>query len=43
MDLGINLVEAEFFKGEYEKYAWINIMQPENSGQQRANLEGIEK
>lgn len=35
----------EFFKGEYEKYAWINIMQPENSGQQRANLysEGIEK
>ncbi len=35
----------EFFKEEYEKYAWTNIMQPENSGQQRANLyaEGIDK
>ncbi|MDP4093112.1 MAG: N-6 DNA methylase [Bacillota bacterium] len=35
----------EFFKEEYEKYAWVNIMQPENSGQQRANLyaEGIDK
>ena len=35
----------EFFKEDYEKYAWTNIMQPENSGQQRANLyaEGIDK
>lgn len=35
----------EFFKEEYEKYAWTNIMQPENSGQQRANLysDGIDK
>jgi type I restriction enzyme M protein len=35
----------EFFQSEYEKYAWTNIMQPENSGQQRSNLyaEGIEK
>lgn len=35
----------EFFKEEYEKYAWVSIMQPENSGQQRANLyaEGIDK
>lgn len=35
----------EFFKEEYEKYAWTSIMQPENSGQQRANLysEGIDK
>ncbi|NMB96164.1 MAG: N-6 DNA methylase [Clostridiaceae bacterium] len=35
----------EFFKEEYEKYAWTNIMQPENSGQQRTNLytEGIDK
>jgi len=35
----------EFFKDDYEKYAWSNIMQPENSGQQRANLyaEGIDK
>jgi len=35
----------EFFKEEYEKYAWTNIMQSENSGQQRANLfaEGIDK
>ena len=35
----------EFFKGNYEKYAWTNIMSSENSGQQRAILyaEGIEK
>lgn len=35
----------EFFKEDYEKYAWSNIMQPENSGQQRSNLyaEGIDK
>lgn len=35
----------EFFKEDYEKYAWTNIMQPENSGQQRSNLyaEGIDK
>jgi len=35
----------EFFKEEYGKYAWTNIMQSENSGQQRANLyaEGIDK
>ena len=35
----------EFFKEEYEKYAWSNIMQSENSGQQRSNLyaEGIDK
>jgi len=35
----------EFFKEDYEKYAWTNIMQPENSGQQRANIyaEGIDK
>ena len=35
----------EFFKEDYEKYAWTSIMQPENSGQQRANLyaEGIDK
>ncbi len=35
----------EFFKEEYEKYAWTSIMQAENSGQQRANLysEGIDK
>lgn len=35
----------EFFKEDYEKYAWTNIMQSENSGQQRLNLyaEGIEK
>ncbi|MDD3704669.1 MAG: N-6 DNA methylase [Clostridiaceae bacterium] len=35
----------EFFQGVYEKYAWTNIMQPENSGQQRSNLyaEGIDK
>lgn len=35
----------QFFLGEYEKYAWTEIMKPENSGQQRALLyaEGIEK
>ena len=35
----------EFFKEEFEKYAWSNIMQSENSGQQRSNLyaEGIDK
>lgn len=35
----------QFFTGEYEKYAWTEIMKPENSGQQRAFLyaEGIEK
>ena len=35
----------QFFRGEYEKYAWTEIMKPENSGQQRAFLyaEGIEK
>ncbi len=35
----------QFFTGEYEKYAWTEIMTPENSGQQRAFLyaEGIEK
>ena len=35
----------QFFTGEYEKYAWTEIMRPENSGQQRALLyaEGIEK
>lgn len=35
----------QFFTGEYEKYAWTEIMKPENSGQQRAFLyaEGIKK
>lgn len=35
----------QFFTGEYEKYAWTEIMKSENSGQQRAFLyaEGIEK
>lgn len=35
----------QFFTDEYEKYAWTEIMKPENSGQQRALLyaEGIEK
>lgn len=35
----------QFFTGEYEKYAWTEIMKPENSGQQRAFLyaKGIEK
>lgn len=42
MEFGGN---REFFKEDYEKYAWTNIMQSENSGQQRLNLyaEGIEK
>lgn len=37
--------ERVFFKDEYEKYAWSNLMSPENSGQQRAMIyaEGIEK
>lgn len=47
MDLeGVELgASREFFKDDYEKYAWTNIMQSENSGQQRLNLyaEGIEK
>ncbi len=48
-DMDIEGVEfggsREFFKDEYEKYAWSNIMQSENSGQQRSNLyaEGIDK
>ena len=35
----------EFFKDDYEKYSWSNIMQSENSGQQRSNFyaEGIDK
>lgn len=35
----------EFFKDEYEKYAFSQLMQSENSAQQRLNLyaEGIEK
>lgn len=35
----------EFFKEDYEKYAWSSIMNPEHSGQQRSNLyaEGIDK
>jgi type I restriction enzyme M protein len=35
----------QFFTGEYEKYAWVEIMKPENSGQQKALLyaEGIER
>lgn len=35
----------EFFKGEYDKYAFSQLMQSENSAQQRLNLyaEGIEK
>ena len=42
MEFGGN---REFFQGEYDKYAWTNIMQSENSGQQRSNLyaEGIER
>src|SRR6056297_99519 len=34
-----------FFSGEYEKYAWHNIMAPNVSGQERVNLytQGIEK
>lgn len=35
----------QFFTGEYEKYAWTEIMKPKNSNEQRALLyiEGIEK
>lgn len=35
----------QFFMGEYEKYAWTEIMKPENSGHKRALLyaEGIER
>lgn len=42
MEFGGNRV---FFQGEYEKYAWTNVMQSENSGQQRSNLyaEGIDR
>lgn len=42
MELG---AKREFFKDEYEKYAWSNIMQSQNSGQQRFDLyyEGIYK
>lgn len=46
MDLeGAALGERKFFVGEYEKYAWSNLMLSENSGQERAYLysEGIEK
>ena len=37
--------ERVFFKEEYEKYAWSNLMSSENSGQQRALVyaEGIDK
>lgn len=48
-DMDIESVEfggsREFFKEEYEKYAWSKIMDSENSGSQRANLyaDGIEK
>lgn len=37
--------ERVFFKEEYEKYAWSELMSSENSGQQRAYVysEGIEK
>lgn len=42
VDFGGN---REFFKGEYEKYAFSQIMLPENSAQERLNLyaEGIDK
>lgn len=42
MELG---AKREFFKDEYEKYAWSNIMQSDNSGQQRFDIyyEGIYK
>lgn len=46
MDLeGAEWGSREFFTGEYEKYAWSNIMLSENSGQQKATLyaEGIDK
>ncbi len=37
--------ERQFFTGDYEKYAWTEIMKPENSASNRALLygEGIEK
>lgn len=37
--------ERVFFKEEYDKYAWSNLMSSENSGQQRALVyaEGIDK
>lgn len=37
--------ERVFFKDEFEKYAWSNLMSSENSGQQRALVyaEGIDK
>ena len=37
--------QREFFQGEHEKYAWSNIMDSQNSGQQKAVLyaEGIDK
>ncbi|MFO7807616.1 MAG: N-6 DNA methylase, partial [Candidatus Moraniibacteriota bacterium] len=37
--------KPEFFSGEYEKYAWHNIMSPQTTGQERVNLytQGIEK
>jgi type I restriction enzyme M protein len=37
--------KSYFFSGEYEKYAWHNIMAPNVSGQERVNLytQGIEK
>lgn len=42
VDFGGN---REFFKGEYEKYAFSQLMLPEHSAQQRLNLysEGIDK
>ena len=37
--------ERQFFTGDYEKYAWTEIMKPENSASNRALLygEGIDK
>lgn len=46
MDLeGAEWGERQFFTDEYKKYAWSEIMNSENSGQERAHLyaEGIEK
>lgn len=42
MDFG---AEREFFKGDYKKYAWTELMNPQISGQERVFLygEGIEK
>ena len=42
---GAEFGSRQFFKGEYEKYAWSTIMQSENSGKDRAVLyaEGIDK